>query len=236
MHGFPFSCVSIALVVDRRPVVGVVHNPILGETYTAVRGRGAFLNGARCACSGESMLNRALMATEIGTTRDEETVAAVTARLRVLVEHARSVRACGAAAMNLAGVASGRLDGFFEVGFGGASTPGVRTGRRDPRHRRVLTPVSRARALVRDRRLLGCRGRRAPGHGGWRGGHGHLRLRSGRRRGVRSHEQARAGRGDAGAREPARGAPGGHAAERARALMEPSSARTAALVAMAPAQ
>ena len=101
VHGFPFSCVSIALVVSRRPVVGVVHNPILGETYTAIRGKGAFLNGVRCSCSGERELEKALMATEVGTTRDPETVDAVTSRLKVLVMHARSVRACGAAAITL---------------------------------------------------------------------------------------------------------------------------------------
>ena len=120
VHNFPFSCVSIALVVKKKPVVGVVHNPHLRETYTAVRGGGGVrLNGELLRTSGETDLGRALIATEVGVYRDDETVEAVMARLRCVVEKGRSLRCCGAAAMNLAGVATGRLDAFYEVGFGG---------------------------------------------------------------------------------------------------------------------
>ncbi|KAK3240759.1 vacuolar transporter chaperone [Cymbomonas tetramitiformis] len=47
VHSFPFSCVSIGLVINKEPVVGVVLNPMLKETFTGVKGGGAFLNGAR---------------------------------------------------------------------------------------------------------------------------------------------------------------------------------------------
>ena len=50
VHGFPFSCTSIALCVGGEPVVGVVYNPIIGELFSASKGRGAFLNGRRLAC------------------------------------------------------------------------------------------------------------------------------------------------------------------------------------------
>ena len=49
MHRFPFVCVSISLAAEGRPLLGVVYNPILGELFTAIRGQGAFLNGALMA-------------------------------------------------------------------------------------------------------------------------------------------------------------------------------------------
>jgi len=47
VHKFPFVCVSIGLVINKVPVVGVVYNPIMGELFTAVQGKGAHLNGQR---------------------------------------------------------------------------------------------------------------------------------------------------------------------------------------------
>eukprot|EP00955_Chlamydomonas_euryale_P105744 365661-Chlamydomonas_euryale.AAC.29 len=55
----------------------VVFNPVLNETFTATRGGGAFLNGASIQCSKTSDLGKALCCTEIGTTRDDETVSAI---------------------------------------------------------------------------------------------------------------------------------------------------------------
>jgi len=92
---------------------------MLEELFTATAGGGAFLNGQRITCSDTSEMGRALFATEIGTTRDPETVAAIFDRVQTLTAATRSVRCCGSCAMNLCGVACGRLDGFYEIGFGG---------------------------------------------------------------------------------------------------------------------
>jgi inositol-phosphate phosphatase/L-galactose 1-phosphate phosphatase len=112
-------CTCIALVVEKQVVVGVVHNPILGETFTAERGCGAFLNGEPISVSGEAELEKALVCTEIGVHRDFETMMAIMERIMKLSSASRSMRACGSCAMNMCGVAMGRLDGFFEIGFGG---------------------------------------------------------------------------------------------------------------------
>ena len=77
VHGFPFSCVSVGLAVNRVPVLGVVVNPILGETFAAVKGRGATLNGASIHVSSVTDLGKALVATEIGVGRDAATVDAL---------------------------------------------------------------------------------------------------------------------------------------------------------------
>lgn len=119
VHGYPFSCVSIGLTVHKIPVLGVVLNPITGETFAAVQGRGATLNGERISVSSVTDLNKSLVATEIGVGRDAETVDAIMSRVRVCVETCRSLRASGSCAMNMCGVAAGRLDAFFEIGFGG---------------------------------------------------------------------------------------------------------------------
>ena len=50
VHRFPFVCVSIGLSVGTHPVLGVVYNPIMGELFTAVKGRGALLNGDPTLC------------------------------------------------------------------------------------------------------------------------------------------------------------------------------------------
>ncbi|XP_044363774.1 inositol-phosphate phosphatase isoform X2 [Triticum aestivum] len=64
VHGFPFVCVSIGLTIGKIPTVGVVYNPIMNELFTAVRGKGAFLNGSPIKTSPQNELVKALMVTE----------------------------------------------------------------------------------------------------------------------------------------------------------------------------
>lgn len=116
-HGMPFFAVSIALEVDGRVEVGVVFDPNRDECFTAVRGQGAFLNGQRLRVSETPTLDESLLSTgypyDIRKTRDNN-----------LAEHAafmvrcRSVREMGSAAINLALVAAGRLDAFWELVLG----------------------------------------------------------------------------------------------------------------------
>lgn len=89
------------------------------EMYQAVRGKGAFLNSKPISVSETAQLGGALVATEIGTTRDSETVAAIFDRISAVTAQVRSIRCNGSCALNLCSVASGRLDGFYEIGFGG---------------------------------------------------------------------------------------------------------------------
>lgn len=119
VHRFPFVCTSIALVIKKQIVVGVVYNPILREIFTAVKGRGAFLNDEQIRVSDKSKLEQALLATEIGVSRDEEVMDAIFSRIRHVTARMRSIRCAGACALNLCSVACGRIDVMFEVGFGG---------------------------------------------------------------------------------------------------------------------
>ncbi|CAA0817987.1 Inositol-phosphate phosphatase [Striga hermonthica] len=119
VHGFPFVCVSIGLTIGRIPTVGVVYNPIMDELFTAARGKGAFLNGKPIKASSQTELVKSLLATEAGTKRDKSTVDATTNMINSLLFKVRSLRMSGSCALNLCGIAAGRLDIFYEQGFGG---------------------------------------------------------------------------------------------------------------------
>lgn len=119
VHRYPFVCVSIGLAIHKRVMVGVVFNPILNEMFTAVRGQGATLNDKPIRASAQSDIGSALLATEIGTKRDTHTVTSLTGRIASLLYKVRSLRCSGSCALNLVGVACGRLDIFYEIGFGG---------------------------------------------------------------------------------------------------------------------
>ncbi|WCJ28154.1 Inositol monophosphatase family protein [Euphorbia peplus] len=119
VHGFPFVCVSIGLTIGKVPTVGVVYNPILEELFTGIIGKGAFLNGNPIKASSASELVKSLLATEAGTKRDKATMDATTNRINSLLFKVRSLRMSGSCALNLCGIACGRLDLFYETGFGG---------------------------------------------------------------------------------------------------------------------
>ncbi|KAB5519073.1 hypothetical protein DKX38_023392 [Salix brachista] len=119
VHGFPFVCISIGLTIGKVPTVGVVYNPIMNELFTGVHGKGAFLNGKPIKVSSQSELVKSLLATEAGTKRDKSTVDATTNRINSLLFKVRSLRMTGSCALNLCGIACGRIELFYETGFGG---------------------------------------------------------------------------------------------------------------------
>uniref|UniRef100_A0A0C9QN68 Inositol-1-monophosphatase n=1 Tax=Wollemia nobilis TaxID=56998 RepID=A0A0C9QN68_9CONI len=119
VHRFPFVCISIGLTIRKVPTVGVVYNPIIGELFKAISGRGAYLNGQRIQSSSQSEIGNALLAAEVGVVRDKETVDATTNRINGLLFKVRSLRMTGSCALNLCGIACGRIDIYYELGFGG---------------------------------------------------------------------------------------------------------------------
>jgi myo-inositol-1(or 4)-monophosphatase len=112
-HGVPHFAVSIALAHDEDLVLALVHDPIRGEMFTAVRGRGARLNGAPIRVSEATMLDAALLATGFPVDRRERASEYVPF-LQKALERAQCVRRGGSAALDLCYVACGRFDGFWE--------------------------------------------------------------------------------------------------------------------------
>ena len=113
LRGIPHWCVSVGLEVGGRPVLGVVHDPLRGETFAAAPGQGLRLNGAAAGLAPTAALSSALFGTGIpfGGMAHIPDHAADIARL---MPHCAGVRRMGAAALDLAWVAAGRLDGFWE--------------------------------------------------------------------------------------------------------------------------
>jgi myo-inositol-1(or 4)-monophosphatase len=119
-HGVPHFCVSLAVEqpVDgaTRVVAGVVFDPMRDELFRAVRGQGATVNGRRLSASPTATLDRALLCTGFPYDLHQRPEAPLGLFNR-LVQRAQGIRRMGSAALDLAYVAAGRFDGFFEFGL-----------------------------------------------------------------------------------------------------------------------
>lgn len=113
LRGIPHWAVSVALEINGQLSLGVVHDPVNRETFAAELGKGATLNGSPIAVSKTKNLTSALFGTGVpfGDMPNIDDHASEIARL---MPHCAGVRRMGAAALDLAYVASGRLDGFWE--------------------------------------------------------------------------------------------------------------------------
>src|SRR5216110_3816268 len=116
IHGFPQYCVSIAVEHRGALAHGVVYDPVKNELFTASRGRGAFLNDRRIRVSKCTRLKESLVGTGFPF-KELSRLDLYTGQLRNLIQDSAGVRRAGAAALDLAYVACGRLDAFWEMGL-----------------------------------------------------------------------------------------------------------------------
>lgn len=112
-HGLPLVGISVALWNRGRVELGVVNAPLLGESYSAVLGQGALLNGIPMAVSAVDSLEDALVATGFPYDIEAE-LPDVLGRMEKVLPAAQGLRRCGAASLDLAWVAAGRFDAFYE--------------------------------------------------------------------------------------------------------------------------
>jgi myo-inositol-1(or 4)-monophosphatase len=113
-HGFPSFAVSIAYAQGADSKVGVIYAPMSDELFCAVEGAGAWFNGKRIAVSSVADLKGSLLATGFPYAIEQEVDGVVAVLKRFLVK-SQGIRRAGAAAMDLAYLACGRLDGFWEI-------------------------------------------------------------------------------------------------------------------------
>ncbi len=114
LHGHPQFSVSIALQHKDKLEQAVVYNPMTEELFTATRGQGAFLNNRRIRVSAVNQLQNALLGTGFPF-KEERYLDIYLQTFRALFPTTSGVRRCGSAALDLAYVAAGRLDGFWEL-------------------------------------------------------------------------------------------------------------------------
>lgn len=116
IHGFPQYAISIALMQKGMVTQAVVYDPSRDELFTASKGRGAFLNDRRIRVSKRIRVDESLIGTGFPF-RKIDMLDRYMAIMRAVMQRAAGLRRPGAAALDLAYVAAGRLDGFFELGL-----------------------------------------------------------------------------------------------------------------------
>src|SRR5664279_579403 len=116
LHGFPQYCVSIALQYKGQITQGVIYDPVRNDLFTASRGRGAYLNDHRLRVSRRQHLKDCLLGTGYPF-RDGSDFDAYMKMMRAMMTETAGLRRPGAAALDLAYVAAGYYDGFWELGL-----------------------------------------------------------------------------------------------------------------------
>ncbi|MFL6673000.1 MAG: inositol monophosphatase family protein [Massilia sp.] len=115
MHGYPNYCISIAL--QQRGVItqGVVYDPVRNDLFTATKGAGAYLNDKRIRVRNPDRINKALLASGHGV--DPRALVEYLKLYELVAPRCQAIRSAGSAALELANVAAGRSDGYFEKGL-----------------------------------------------------------------------------------------------------------------------
>jgi myo-inositol-1(or 4)-monophosphatase len=113
-HGYPHFAVSIALQRNGETVVGVVHDPVRRECFTAMKGEAATLNGNPIHVSAVAELDRSLLATGFPYDRREKADYYLSF-FKAFMRRSQGIRRNGSAALDLCYVAAGRVDGFWEL-------------------------------------------------------------------------------------------------------------------------
>ena len=114
MHRFPMFCVSIGFMDRGRLEVGVVYDPVREELFTARRGKGAFLNGRRIRVTSTAAFEGSMLATGFPF-RAKDKMDLYLGSFRKIFLKTGSIRRAGSAALDLAYIACGRMDGFWEM-------------------------------------------------------------------------------------------------------------------------
>lgn len=112
IHNYPHYCISVALIKKRNVLIGIIYNPISKELFHAIKGHGAFLNNSQIKVSEVPILKNALVG--FGFPYDKNKTKAIVNLIGKIVPLVHDLRRTGSSALDLAYVACGRLDGFFE--------------------------------------------------------------------------------------------------------------------------
>lgn len=118
LHGVPHWCISVAAERDGEIVAGMIYNPITDEMFWAEKGIGAYCSSKRLRVSGRSDLSECLIATGLGFKGSSKDHTRVLKQVSAVMPQVAGIRRAGVAALDLAFVAAGRYDGYWEEGLG----------------------------------------------------------------------------------------------------------------------
>ncbi len=113
-HGIPIFCVSIAAAIGGVSICGVIHQPLLNETFTAITGEGANLNGNLLRVSNTPQLKDSILVTGFPYNVNENPLHCID-QFHKMISKGLPIRRLGSAALDLAYIAAGRFDGYWEV-------------------------------------------------------------------------------------------------------------------------
>lgn len=116
MHSHPHCCTSIALMKDGQPMLAVVYDPFRNELFTAIKGRGAQLDGRRIRVSSRSKLAESMLCTGFPY-RDMDEIKPWLKTFAIVLPRAQNIHRTGSSVLDFAYVACGRYDGFWEFGM-----------------------------------------------------------------------------------------------------------------------
>lgn len=114
MHGLPLFCISIAFAIDNQVQAGVVYAPALGECFTAIKGKGAYMNNKHISVSKHTKLIKSLLVTGFAYNIHHADNTNLDNFARISLQ-SQAVRRLGSAAIDLAYIAAGRFEGFWEL-------------------------------------------------------------------------------------------------------------------------
>lgn len=117
VHGLPYFCISVALTLRGEPIFGMIYNPILNEMYYAYKGQGAYLNGKKLEVTQEKQFSKAVCVVGLPYAKGQRYMALLE-MLKEISPKLYTFRHFGAAALDLAYVARGSLDGVFLADLG----------------------------------------------------------------------------------------------------------------------
>ena len=118
LHGVPHWCISIAVEKKGDIVAGLIYQPLTDEMFWAERGVGAYCSSTRLRVSARSALSECLIATGLGFKGSAKDPVKVLKQVSGVMSHVAGIRRAGSAALDLAYVAAGRFDGYWEEGLG----------------------------------------------------------------------------------------------------------------------
>lgn len=117
VHTFPYCCVSIGLLINKEMTLGIVYSPFLNRLYTARKGKGAYCNGKPIKTRPCPSIRSSLLISEYGSQRFGPYREGYIKNIETFINNCSGIRALGSAALNLAAVAEGSADAYFEFGI-----------------------------------------------------------------------------------------------------------------------